>query len=231
MLTENDIIINEISWAAFSDNLSINANKNYVFRASVESYYAKIDDHYLSVLTAQELNKASRYRQESDRKQFIVARYLVRNILAKIGLLPVAAIDFQYNEFNKPFVGGIEFNISHSGDYVVIAISSQPIGIDVEVINYDFDYTSLIPTIFSEEETEYINQSKTIGFYTLWTRKEAILKATGEGLTDDIEEDNCLNNLQYRKEKKYFLTSFKIGNYIASLATNANYETMFLHFD
>src|SRR5690606_2936693 len=91
----------------------------------------------------------------------------------------------------KPYLTShpsIFFNVSHAGDYALIAIAKYPIGIDVEFINKNFDYKEILPNIFNKIEIDEINlnQSNHHTFYKYWTRKEAIVKAIGKGIDNDI---------------------------------------------
>ena len=90
--------------------------------------------------------------------------------------------------YNRNF----EFNISHSGNYVVVAFSNQKIGVDIEKIA-EFDIASVTDN-FHPDEIEYINSSANTfeSFFKIWTRKEAYLKATGKGIIDGLSNENCL---------------------------------------
>jgi 4'-phosphopantetheinyl transferase len=123
----------------------------------------------------------------------------------------------------KPAVSGIEFNLSHSGDFIVIALSHSGIGIDIEYLKRSFDFRDVLTNCFNEEEMSFVLQGDiALNFYSLWTRKEAVLKATGEGLTDMLQLLNCLPDVVSRKEKSFKLITFRIQkDYVLSLATDA----------
>jgi 4'-phosphopantetheinyl transferase len=98
-------------------------------------------------------------------------------------------IDIDSNK--KPYLSShpsVFFNVSHSGDYAVIAIAKCPVGVDVEYVNKDFEYEEILPTVFNQLEIDKIQNSinKHHTFYTYWTRKEAIVKAIGKGIDDDL---------------------------------------------
>ena len=89
-----------------------------------------------------------------------------------------------YNENGKPLLDFCFFSISHSGDLVVCAVSDRPVGIDTEK-KKPIKKRKTYP-LFSKEESEYVNRSQevSLAFLTLWTRKEAYLKAIGGKLAD-----------------------------------------------
>ncbi|WP_195270499.1 4'-phosphopantetheinyl transferase superfamily protein [Eubacterium sp. 1001713B170207_170306_E7] len=90
-----------------------------------------------------------------------------------------------YNPYGKPFIdGGLHFNLSHSGDFVVLALSDQEVGVDVQH-HENGDYLSLSKIAFHESEQQYLKscgQPKKI-FYTLWSLKESYMKAVGTGFS------------------------------------------------
>jgi 4'-phosphopantetheinyl transferase len=154
---------------------------------------------FLKVLTADEITRANRYISKSDGDKFIVSRGVLRYILAKYLNQPAASIRFELTENKKPFIvyktgPELHFNLSDSADKVLIAIAKSPVGIDVEIINPKFDYKEILPYNFNPEEINYIKLDDSLKrFYSLWTRKEAILKATGIGLTDHLPLIHVLN--------------------------------------
>ncbi|RZK77118.1 MAG: 4'-phosphopantetheinyl transferase superfamily protein [Pedobacter sp.] len=100
----------------------------------------------------------------------------------RIAALPIiAAILEKYTTNANP----IFQNKSYSGSKIAIAISDQPVGIDIEFINQTFDYNDMLTECFSAEEISEITNHK--DFFKGWTRKEALLKATKLGITDEIK--------------------------------------------
>ena len=123
-----------------------------------------------------------------------------------------------YNKNNKPYLknSNIYFNISHSGDYVVLAIADKEIGIDIEEIAPISD--SVAKKVFTKEENLWLlKQNNLEAFYKLWTAKESIMKVTGEGfmlvpntfsvLPIETGIHNILDNY-------YFLDWMVYGNYV-----------------
>lgn len=141
----------------------------------------------IEILSASEQDRAARFRFERDRISFVARRVFLREILGKYAGADPRAIEFEHNEFGKPSVknGPLHFSASHSDGLAVIAISHRrPVGIDVERIS-PIDYRLLAEHFFSPAEASRIYDLES--FYGLWTRKEAVLKALGTGLSCGLD--------------------------------------------
>jgi 4'-phosphopantetheinyl transferase len=149
-------------------------------------------------LNSTELDRADRFHKEIDRNRFIICRAILKIVLAVHTKLDVKSIYFDYHFNKKPYLAShpeVCFNISHSEDYAVIALSRKKVGIDIEYISKDFNFTELLSDVFNENEILTIQNAgnKKHAFYTLWTRKEAFVKALGKGIDDDFKEIPCLD--------------------------------------
>lgn len=119
-------------------------------------------------------------------KSKIAADNLCRNAISDYCGISAKKIEFGTEKNGKPFAKGLDihFNISHSGDLVVCAVSDKEIGIDIEKIR------SINPRVFEKfadkKEVEYINSHKN-GLFEIWTLKEAYFKCIGTGLGADIK--------------------------------------------
>jgi 4'-phosphopantetheinyl transferase len=144
------------------------------------------------LLAADEQQRAARFRFENDRRKFIVARGLLRSILARYLDIPPDQIQFSYGERGKPELvnvypkGELRFNVSHSQEQALYAIAlDRPVGIDLEYIR-PIDATALSKRFFSPTEAAIIasltGEEQHRCFFRGWTQKEAYLKATGDGL-------------------------------------------------
>lgn len=154
--------------------------------AQYESWYAMADDDRRT--------KADACRQRSDRLCAIAADHLAREGLAEACGVELAAIRFRRTERGKPYAAGLDahFNISHSGDLVVCAVSDRPVGIDVEKIRPV--RSKLTGKVCTPEELRYIQEAPGWGemltgeamcrFFRIWTGKEAYFKWMGTGITD-----------------------------------------------
>lgn len=200
------------------------AEANHLFKIDSRSYSAAID--YASVLSEAELTKASRFYQQADRENYLIRKYALRQILAKfLGQRP-AAIKFHQQANKKPAIANLHFNTSHTKNGIAIAISFAPIGIDIEYIDPNFEYTDILQQCFNSQESQFIQKGvdQRANFYTLWTRKEALLKATGEGLIDDLNQLDVLGAFFNYKNENYELKSLKSDNYIITTATVSHPE-------
>ena len=89
----------------------------------------------------------------------------------------------------------VHFNVSHSGDYILIAFAGHPVGVDIERYESRLNVTEVMEIAFSEKEITFMNKQSIPreAFFQLWTRKEALLKATSKGINNDIKYVPCLN--------------------------------------
>ncbi|MGH8335418.1 MAG: 4'-phosphopantetheinyl transferase family protein [Gammaproteobacteria bacterium] len=140
-------------------------------------------------LNAQEIHRADRFLSGGQRARFVIARGMMRRILGHLASCGPDEIAFEYGPAGKPFVsGGPRFNLSHSGDMAMLAVSAnREVGVDIERIrNVERD---LAARFFSSEEVRYLDALPADGwlggFFRIWTRKEAVVKALGCGLSVD----------------------------------------------
>lgn len=147
--------------------------------------------HLRSVLQPDELARAGRYRREYDQRRFTYARGLLRRIAGAYTNQAPASVRFVVGANRKPELADAadwQFNVSHSGDWILIVFGKAPVGIDVEQVNPDMALDDLLPFSFSPDEQAHVAaQADTRrSFYHLWTRKEALAKATAKGIDDDF---------------------------------------------
>ena len=130
----------------------------------------------------------------NDRKLSLAGDILTRKYLSRLYNIPEEKLEIKKGEKGKPYVLNIpaHFNVSHSGDYTVLAISDRPIGIDLEIIR---DFSAILAKkYFNEDELKYISGNSSSRkkslmqkcFYEIWTAKEAYLKFTGKGIAGGI---------------------------------------------
>ena len=146
-----------------------------------------------ALLTGEDLERAARFVFERDRARFVAARAALREILAGYTGLDPLELPILRNAHGKPyfdFPGAPGFNLSHSGDIGMLAVGrAAAIGIDVESRELPRDARDLAASVFSPEERDALHcvadDALDEAFFTCWTRKEALLKALGTGLTLD----------------------------------------------
>ncbi len=151
----------------------------------------KNNEHrYQNLLDHAERKKAAAMVSEQQRIRFIEVRAKLRWVLASYLKIDAKTLVFSQAEYGKPFLPDYpdcHFNISHSGDYLAIAVTnSGEIGIDIEKLKQKSDFYSLVKRCFAEVEQAYWlelpESRKCKEFYRFWTRKEAFVKATGRGI-------------------------------------------------
>lgn len=149
--------------------------------------------------------KIVRQKQEQKRMQSFGAGLLLNRVLGKQGV----SVDTLRTDANgKPMVDGICFNLSHSGKYVICAVSQEPVGCDIEQIRVA--PRQIEERAFSLAERQYLkevdNDAYDRAFYRIWTRKESFLKMRGTGIRvplQDVEMVGC-----YFKE--YDLSGYQV---------------------
>lgn len=143
------------------------------------------------VLTPDERSRADRYRRKEDQLRFIVGRMCLRLLAATYLHRSPADILLVEGRNGKPGIkdaGNLQVNVSHAGDWVLVVVGKSSVGIDIEKVNPDFLFGDLLDQSFAPAEQQFIRQSSDPRrtFYQLWTRKEAIVKATAKGMDDDF---------------------------------------------
>ena len=150
-------------------------------------------------LPDEERQRASRFHFECDRRRFIVARGRLRQLLAsRLGVKP-QSVELSYGAHGKPALAhgsaavDWRFNASHSMDVAVYAFCrGREVGIDVEAIHSVQCADAVAAHFFSRSELEAYRaldpRDKQLGFFNCWTRKEAFIKALGEGLSFPLDE-------------------------------------------
>jgi 4'-phosphopantetheinyl transferase len=141
------------------------------------------------LLSKDELLRADRFRFERDRSRYIVGRALLRGLLANYLQSTPEGLTFEYGEFGKPTLrGGPWFNLSHSGSVALYAFSGAgEIGIDVELEEPSRTRGRVAERFFSPAEISALRtlplEAQPRAFLACWTRKEAFIKARGDGLS------------------------------------------------
>jgi 4'-phosphopantetheinyl transferase len=170
------------------DAVKLGMGEAHIWQADLESL--ALPEKWVEILSQDENERASRFRFDRDKRRFIICRTLLRVLLGNyLGLAP-ADVVFHYSSHRKPNLAptsDIRFNLSHSGERAVMAfIRGRELGIDVEQIRQDFEAQSVAERFFSSAEREALARiSPEISheaFFHCWTRKEAFVKAKGDGL-------------------------------------------------
>ncbi len=145
-----------------------------------------------AALTPDERTRSARFRFERDQQRFIVARGVLRDLLGRYLQTQPGRISYVYNAFGKPdlspeFGGRLKFNLSHSAGLALIAIATASnVGVDLEYIRAQSDYAEIARRFFAAAEVDQLialpDHLYAEAFISCWTKKEAYLKACGDGL-------------------------------------------------
>ncbi len=230
--------LNDVSWvnSAVCDFL-VATDRADVWRININSNLLMLDN-FLSILHPDEIARANRYYQTKDRNRFIISRGALRIILGKYLNEQPALIEFKTGVNKKPYINNTNhtrlcYNISHSGDWILLGISDSEIGADTEQVNFTFGYDDVLQDNFSDAEIDFINQSAPVErFFMLWTRKEALLKATAKGLDEDLKLIPSLDGIHFTESstissgENWQMSTFKLSeNYVATIANNIKIVT------
>ena len=148
----------------------------------------------VALLSPSERQRASRFSFERDRRRFIVARARLRQLLAARLEIQPEEVDLVYGSHGKPALtdSDLHFNVSHCDDLAVYAFSwGHEIGVDVEAVRWFVDAGDIAARFFSRRENVAYAAldplDKPLGFFNCWTRKEAFIKALGDGLNHPLD--------------------------------------------
>ncbi|MBS1947347.1 MAG: 4'-phosphopantetheinyl transferase superfamily protein [Bacteroidetes bacterium] len=221
-------VVNEVEWRnngqmACCYETGLGAD---IWRISVSAHVDLIARHS-NLLSSDEHKKAARYFQPRDRLTYTISRIALRLLLSGYAKYPAAGLEFSEGQNKKPFLRNsnacnLYYNISHSGGLVLIAVSGSDVGVDVEKMSPDFSFNEVLEKNFSMQEIDFIEKSASPykNFYLLWTRKEALLKATSKGIGDALKSVPCLDGFHQPEgkiigsDKNWEVNSFTIdGSY------------------
>lgn len=183
----------QIDWSLPPQHLTLAPGQLHVWRFTLETVSAT----ELATLSPEESERSHRYRFRRDRERFVAGRVILRQILARYVSQEPGQVRFVYSERGRPSLdlagpcgetfAGFDFNLSHSEDRAVLAVGAGVrVGIDLERIDADKVGDGLLGFVCTPSELQHLNslprREQVDRFYQCWTRKEAYLKAHGDGL-------------------------------------------------
>jgi 4'-phosphopantetheinyl transferase len=185
-------------WRSPGKDLVLNDNEVHVWRAALD-HNPSHRDSVVDTLSEDEQARAARFYFQIDRQRFVVARAALRDILGGYLKRAAKSVSFCYGPHGKPTLAQdsgkntIHFNLSHSNGVAVYAITrGREIGIDLEFIREDLEVEQLAERFFSQREIATLRglpvSLRKYAFFLCWTRKEAYIKARGEGLSLPLNE-------------------------------------------
>lgn len=178
-------------WAAVPDGPRVGVEDVHVWRIPLDLPRGAAS-RLRRLLSEDERERADRFRMELHRDHFTAGRGMLRQVLGGyLGVRP-EALAFRKGTFGKPELAGAEsqtplrFNLTHSGGLALLAVTSgREVGVDIEQVRPMDDAERIITRFFSKkEQADFLSlpgDQRTAAFFRGWTRKEAYMKATGEG--------------------------------------------------
>ena len=170
----------------------------HLWRVDLEAVGAD-EFRWQQLLSSEELTRAGRFHFSRDRQSFVASRAWLRTILASYLRTAPNSLSFSYSKKEKPSLGSafansdVTFNVSHSGGIALLAFTrGREIGVDVEQLRRDSDLESISRRFFSMYEQNQLaalpTEERAAAFFRCWTRKEAYIKATGDGLSLPLDQ-------------------------------------------
>jgi 4'-phosphopantetheinyl transferase len=192
------MILARSGWSAPPDDLGWPKDEVHVWRSTLD-WSAEATAALEPVLSPDERERVRRFHFERDRRCHLIARGLLRTLLGRyVGMAP-DALRFDYSPFGKPSLAAslmtraLQFNVSHAGELLLIAVAAgRTLGIDVEHIRTDIAVGEIAARFFSAHERDALatlpGDLQQQAFYDCWTRKEAYIKAVGDGLSLPLDQ-------------------------------------------
>jgi 4'-phosphopantetheinyl transferase len=185
-------------WTAPPRQPALTGDEVHVWRFSLEPQPGLLTQLEGS-LSEDEIERAGRFHFERDRSHFVAARGFLRDILARYLQEEAARLRFRYSAYGKPelaeeFSGtGIQFNLSHSGQIGLLALGcGRSLGVDIERVRTEVAVDQIARRFFSPHEVDVLlslpEPLREGAFFNCWTRKEAYIKAWGEGLSMPLDQ-------------------------------------------
>lgn len=172
------------------------AREVHIWRASLD-VSPETSARLYATLSADERSRSARFRFKRDRQRFVAAHGALREILGRYLEAQPERISYAYNAFGKPdlspaFDGRLTFNLSHSAGLALIAIApGADVGVDLEYLRAQSDYADIARYFFSAAEADQLSALPdplyADAFLACWTKKEAYLKACGNGLAVPLD--------------------------------------------
>ena len=186
-----------------------------------EAAFKQLKPELLKLLPEETCKKVNGFARSNDSQRSLLGELLARHLLHKATGEPLPDEAFITGDKGKPAhdgFRGIHFNITHSGDWVAVALSSGCVGVDVERMRKIPE--GVARRFFSEAENQWLDSAKSEDerkdiFFTLWTLKESFLKAIGKGLTKSLSSFTILQkgNNHFELKQNEETKGFKLYNF------------------
>lgn len=187
-------------WPSPPESLELNSDEVHVWRVSIPAQGSQLD-RWRDLLSSDERSRADRFRFARDRSAYTTTRAVLRKLLARYLEDSPESLRFQVNKFGKPALtndcnsGNIQFNVSHSGSYALLAFGREiAVGVDVEQTRSVLQEiaNSLLSPSEKRQFLKLPEKRRRASLLQAWTSKEAVIKALGKGLSIPLEEVEVL---------------------------------------
>lgn len=224
-------------------------NKAFIYIVDMDRHSNNLYSFW-KCLSIDEQEHAKKYYTKLLTNSYIISHGILRYILSYYTNQPAHSLEFINNMYGKPFLkySNIQFNISHSRNMACYVVTfNNKVGIDIEFHDNTLDIMGISELVLTQKEVALLRSFSTKeryeAFYTLWTRKEALVKAIGEGLSYPIRTIEAMsitscdkiiltggtNNV---KQELYIYTLRAVPNYSGSIATETKIdEIVYLEVD
>jgi 4'-phosphopantetheinyl transferase len=190
--------IEHLSWESPPLQPVLKAGDIHIWRISLHTASTQAQRLYWQ-LSNDELSRAQHFHFRQDRDNFVVVRSMLRILLGAYLQIVPQEIKFQYSVLGKPTLhmnqidATLNFNLSHSRELALLAFTyNEAVGIDLEYIRPEIVGEQIAEQFFSVQETATLrglpNNLQSAAFFNCWTRKEAFIKATGDGLSRPLDQ-------------------------------------------
>jgi len=242
-------------WQSAAANLTISNTDLHIWRVALDRPASQMQN-LAQTLSDSELQRAERFRFERDKNHFIAGRGALRTILSRYLNVAPNLVQFSYGPCGKPeiaenFGSTLCFNLSHSQGLALYAVTrNRKIGVDIEQIRPVPNMQSIAERFFSKQENAAFQtvsaDQKLAAFFNCWTRKEAYIKAIGDGLSFplarfsvsltpgepaqllNVEADSLRDSLASRAAaaRWYLKALIPAPNYLAAIAVEKRGEQL-----
>ncbi len=186
------------TWAPAPPSLELAGGEVHLWRVALD-LPASLVEQRAAWLSAGERQRASRFYFERHRRRYVISQGALRAVLSRYLRVDPSTLQFERGPYGKPFLAGrqasagVHFNLAHSHELAVIAVVRDcEVGVDVEQLRQQQDFDSIARRFFSPQEWETFSNlpegQREVSFFQCWTRKEAFIKALGEGLSHPLDQ-------------------------------------------
>ena len=235
-------------WSSPPPTLSADGDEVHVWRVALAPPFA-LDCGAERNLDGEERRVASRFRYDDDRRRYTISHVALRDVLARYLGVSANRIEFGKDGHGKPRLAAefaardLRFNLSHCRRLALVAVAwHREVGVDVEAIAADADDVQLAARRFAPREIAALRAlppaERQAAFFRIWTRKEAYLKAVGQGVsipldsvdtTPDIIEPS--DSATPQRPPRWSLHSFEVGHDCAAAVSIQGVAAHIRRFD